>query len=336
MPIRETLILGRQDIRRLLDMGTALQVVEAAFASHGRGETRMPAKIYLDLPEFAGDFRAMPAYLPALKAAGVKWVSSHSGNPRRGLPAVVAVLILSDPETAEPLAVMDATLLTLLRTGAAGGVAARHLSREDSSVLALVGAGAQSHAQLDAVRRVRPIRKVKLFDPDPQAVQRLKRRFKDADLEILTCPTVREAVDQAHIVATTTPSRKPVVEREWIAAGTHLNAMGADAPGKQELHPQILLDGEVFIDDPHQARHSGEINVPLAGGVLKMKQLRGTLGEVVAGRHPGRSRPEAITVFDSTGLAVQDLAVARAVYDAAVKSGVGQSFPLAVGAPGSS
>lgn len=327
-PIRETLFLGRADVRRLLPMDTAMQVVEAAFASHGRGEVRMPAKLYLDLPEFHGDLRAMPAFIPSLNAAGVKWVSSYPRNPGRGLPSVIAVLVLSDPETAEPLAVMDGTYLTLMRTGAAGGIAARYLSRPTSAVLALVGAGAQSHAQLEAIRLVRPIRAVRIFDPSEAAVSSFLSAFTGRGLEILSCPSARRCVEGADIIVTTTPSRQPIVDREWVAAGTHVNALGADAAGKQELDEQILIDGRVFIDDRDQAFHSGEVNVPLACGHIWAGDITGTLGEVVAGLIDGRRADDEITVFDSTGLAVQDIAVARAVYDIAIAQGAGRLLPL--------
>lgn len=330
MPVRETLFLGRAEVRRLLTMEATLEVVEAAFAAHGRGETRMPSKIYLDLPEFEGDFRAMPAYIPSLKAAGVKWVSSHSANPRRGLPAVIAVLVLSDPETAEPLAVMDATHITLMRTGAAGGVATKHLARPDSAVLALVGAGVQSHAQLEAIRLVRPINKVRLADPSEASVQSFLEHFgEDPGLEITVCAGIREALEGADVAVTTTPVRKPVVQRAWVPDGIHINAIGADAAGKQELESQILKDARVFIDDREQAFHSGEVNVPLARGEITEADVEGGLGEVVAGKIKGRQAAGDITVFDSTGLAVQDMAVARAIYDRARSQGVGRSLPLA-------
>ncbi|MFQ5669251.1 MAG: ornithine cyclodeaminase family protein [Acidobacteriota bacterium] len=329
MSIRETLLLGRAEVRRLLSMADALRVVEPAFAAHGRKETRMPAKIYLDLPEFGGDFRAMPAYIPSLKAAGMKWVSSHSRNPGQGRPAVIAVLILSDPETAEPLAVMDATFLTLMRTGAAGGIAAKVLSRADSTCLALIGAGVQSHAQLEAIRSVRAITSVRLHDPNPAARESFHARFQGAGLEITDAPTAAEAVEGADIIVTTTPSRRPVVNRSHLADGVHINAIGADAPGKQELDEAILRDAQVFVDDRQQTFHSGEVNVPLSQGRLKAEEIQGTLGEVVAGTIQGRTSRAAVTVFDSTGLAVQDMAVARAVYERAVEQKAGITFPLA-------
>ena len=328
MPMRETLFLGRAEVTRLLPMETALSVVESAFADHGRGETRMPAKLYLDLPERGGDFRAMPAYIPSLNAAGVKWVSVYAGNPKRGLPSVIAVLILSDPDTSEPLAVMDATYITLMRTGAAGGVAAKYLSRKDSTVLALIGAGVQSHSQFEAIRLVRPIRAVRLFDPTPAAIEAFRRQYAKSGAEIVVCPSIEEAMKGADIVATTTPSRAPIVLRPMVADGTHINAIGADAVGKQELEVKILKDARVFIDDEEQAFHSGEVNVPLSEGSLAPGDIEGSLGAVVAGVQVGRREASDITVFDSTGLAVQDIASARAVFDRAVAEGVGKMLPL--------
>jgi len=326
--MRETLFLGRDDVRGLLTMEMALEVVERAFAAHGRGETRMPAKIYLDLPEVGGDFRAMPAHLPSLGATGVKWVSSHSRNPARGLPAVLAVLILSDPETAEPLAVMDATHLTLMRTGAAGGLATKWLARADTPTVAFVGAGVQSFAQLDAIRLVRKITTVKIHDPIAAAATRLAAHATASGITAEILADAASAVHEADVIVSTTPSRVPLVDHADVRAGTHLNAIGADAPGKQELDPALLRAAQIFVDDEEQAFHSGEINVPLASGALERDSIAGTLGAVIAGRAPGRADDTAITVFDSTGLAVQDMACARAVYDAALAAGVGRSLPL--------
>jgi alanine dehydrogenase len=328
MSICETLFLGRADVQKLLSMEKVLEVVEAVLAAHGRQETRMPAKIYLDLPEYHGDFRAMPAYIPSFKVAGVKWVSSYTDNPKRGLPAVIATLILSDPVTAQPLAVMDATYITLMRTGAASGVATKYLARKNAHILALIGVGVQSHAQLEAIRLVRPVDEVRLYDPSQASLQAFHRHFDPAGLKLVNCESAQKAVEGADVVVTATPSRQPIVWRGWVTGGTHFNAIGADAPGKQELDGRILKDALVFVDDEHQAFHSGEVNVPLATGELHPEEVHGTLGQVVAGLIGGRTDDGAITVFDSTGLAVQDLAVAKALYDHALKDGAGHRLPL--------
>jgi alanine dehydrogenase len=305
------LILSREDVAARITMPQVIVAVEAAFTAHGRGEALMPPKVYLDLPAHGGDFRAMPAYLPAhgeLPArAGVKWVNSHPENPRKhGLPSVMGTYLLSDPETAELLAVMDATLLTALRTGAAGAVASRHLGPREPRRIGFVGCGVQADFLWSAHRVLWPELEILAADLDPGASRRFVERHGGRVVPLSDAAA-------ADIVCTSTPVRAPVVHREWVRAGAHVNAMGADAPGKQELHSALLAAARVFVDDPHQAFHSGEVNVPLHEGTFAASAIAGTLGEVVAGIRKGRLSAEDITVFDSTGLAIQDLAVARVI-----------------------
>lgn len=311
----KTLILTQSDVRSALTMEAAVASVEAAFAAHARGETMMPAKVYLDLRKYNGDFRAMPAYAPG--SAGVKWVNSHPDNPRRhGLPTVLGMYILSDPVTARPLAVMDATWLTAARTGAAAGVAAKHLARPGSKSAGFIGCGVQAHTALAALRVVFEDLEVVTHDARPEVAQAFAEAVGGRAAE------APEAC-ACDIVCTATPSRSPVVRRAWIGPGTHINALGADGPGKQELEGAILCDARIVIDDPHQAEGGGEINVPLTRGEITMADVHASLGEVIVGSRPGREGDE-ITVFDSTGLAIQDVAVARIVYDTAVSRGLGR------------
>lgn len=319
----DTILISGELAEAIFDMEQGLKVVEQAFREHGEGRTRMPSKIYLDLPEMNGDFRAMPAYLPGMDASGVKWVNSHPGNRARSLPTVMAIIILSDPATALPLAIMDGTYITRVRTGAAGGVAAKYLARKDSRRLALVGCGAQAISQLEALLRLFRFDTISLFDPKDQAVEELREQFPAEASRLERAQDPQQCVAGADIVVTTTPSRQPVLRREWIAKGTHINAVGADAPGKQELDEKILLDGTVVVDDLDQAIHSGEVNVPIRDGKFRREGIAAQLGDVVCGKKPGRSRPDEITIFDSTGLAIQDIAAARYVYDECKKSGKG-------------
>jgi ornithine cyclodeaminase/alanine dehydrogenase len=315
----QTLILSSADVERVLTMEAALPAVERAFAAHGRGETLMPPKLYLPLPRHGGDFRAMPAAMDAW--AGVKWVNMHPQNPaKHRLPAVMGVYILSDPETAFPLAVMDATRLTAFRTGAAAAVASKHLAVKVPATIGFVGCGVQARAMLRAHRVIFPGLRVIAFDADPAAAQRFAAESGGHVA----------AIDQAgscDIICTSTPSRAPVVFRSYVGISTHLNAMGADAPGKQELEPRLLEDAVVVVDDLAQAGESGEVNVPIHAGAYDRARIHGTLGEVVAGLKPGRQGTE-ITVFDSTGLAVQDLALASVVFEAARRAGLGLPVEL--------
>lgn len=314
----ETLLLTQSEVRSLATMEATVAAVEEAFAAHGRGETLMPPKVYIELEKHCGDFRAMPAYMDG--AAGLKWVNCHAENPaRHELPTVRGMYILSDPATANVLAVMDATWLTAARTGAAAAVAAKYLARPDSNTVGFVGSGAQARTILAALQIPFPDLEVVTSDKNQASAEEFASEVGGR------VGTVEEAAS-CDIVCAATPSRSPVIERSWIRPGTHINAMGADAHGKQELDPQLLLDGVVVVDDIPQAKGSGEVNVPLQSGQLSLEDLRGSLGEIIAGLKPGRSTEEEITVFDSTGLAIQDVALARVVYNAARDRGVGRSI----------
>ena len=328
MKYTDTLVIPRSVIEQIFDMESGLKVVEEAFRQHGLGKARMPSKIYLDIPEYNGDFRAMPAFIPDLKAAGLKWVNSHADNPERGYPTVMAVLVLNDPETAWPLAIMDATYITMMRTGAGGGVAAKYLARKDSEVVALVGCGVQAESQLDALQRVLDFKKVTLYDPHEAAIKTLTNMFKGASYEFVVTGSVEECVKEADIVVTTTPCRKPVVMKGWLKDGTHINAIGADAAGKQELDPEILKRGKVIVDDFAQACHSGEVNVPLRDQVMRREDIYSSIGEVIAGLKKGRENDSEITIFDSTGLAIQDMGSARFIYEKCVDQGLGTKIQL--------
>lgn len=312
-------LLTQSQVRALIRMDVAVEAVEAAFVAHGRGETQMPAKVYLTFPEHDGDLRAMPAAMET--SAGLKWVNSHPKNPERyGLPSVMGLYVLSDPATAVPLAVLDATLLTAVRTGAAAAVASTHLAGRFGT-LGVIGCGVQADFLVEAHRVRWPGIRVVAADRDPAAAARVAQRWGGRAGDVA-------AAAACDIVCTATPSRAPIVARAHVEPGAHINAIGADAEGKQELDPLLLKDGVVFIDDWPQASHSGEINVPLRRGQLVAEDVAGSIGDVVAGRRAGRPDAEAITIFDSTGLAIQDLALARAIVAAAVDADVGLELDL--------
>lgn len=275
----------------------------------------MPAKVYLDLPEHEGDFRAMPASMGL--RAGVKWVNAHPKNPsNHGLPSVMGLYILNDPATAWPLAVMDATWLTAVRTGAAAAVASKYLARPSARSIGFIGCGAQARTLWDAHRAVFEDLEPVTADLCWQTAERFAQTIGGR------AGTVAEAAG-CDIVCSSTPARSPVVSGEWITDGCHINAIGADAPGKQELDPEILRRARIVIDEWEQASHSGEVNVPLARGQLVQSDITGTLGQVVSGAIQGRVSVVETTVFDSTGLAVQDLAVAALAVQRATQVGRG-------------
>jgi len=312
----EVLLLGRSEVEELLNMREALRAVEFSFGLQAAGKVVAPPKLYLDLPKYQGDFRAMPAYIDG--SAGIKWVSVYPDNRSHNLLSVVATIILCDPATGYPLAIMDGTYITDVRTGAAGGVAVKYLARRDSCIIGIIGAGIQAGTQLLAIIEVLPgIEEVKVFDQYEDASRRYAEEMGTRlNLNIRPVETIEEA-SEADIIVTTTPVRKAIVKRHHIKPGTHINAIGADAKGKQELAADLLKNAKVIVDEIVQASHSGEINVPLSEGVIRLEDIYGTLGEIVAGTKKGRANDEEITIFDSTGLAIQDMICAKLVYEKA-------------------
>ncbi|NLE07890.1 MAG: ornithine cyclodeaminase family protein [Dehalococcoidales bacterium] len=315
-----TLILDRKTVRSLLDMKDVIRNVEDAFRMWGEGKGSMPPKAYLTVEK--GDFRAMPAALPG--CAGMKWVNAHPNNRGHNLPSVMAVMIYNDPATGYPLAIMDATDLTAFRTGAAAAIASRYLARRDAKTLGIVGAGYQAYTQILAHAELFSFEAVNVYDINPEAALNLSAMLPQIDINVCS---IEKAVT-SDIVCTLTPSRQPIIRREWIINGTHINAVGADAAGKQELEPQILKDAVVVVDDIRQATGGGEINVPITRGLFSAEDVRGTLADVILGRKQGRSGNSQITVFDSTGIAIEDIATARMVYERALQKGGYPSIDL--------
>jgi alanine dehydrogenase len=308
-----TLLLDKDAVQNILKMADVINVVEEAFMVWGEGKGNMPAKSYLLVEH--GDFRAMPAALPG--SVGLKWVNAHPQNPHRNLPTVMAVIIYNDPETGYPLAVMDGTRITAFRTGATAAIASKYLARRDSHTLGIVGAGRQAYTQILAHAEIFDLSRINVFDITKVAVERLVRSFNG--FPIMECSLEEAAASD--IVCTLTPSLEPIIKKEWIVAGTHINAIGADAEGKEELEPSLLREAMVVVDDVRQTSFGGEINVPIRKGLFKISEVYATLAEVITGKKPGRTDNKIITVFDSTGIAVEDLAVAKLVFDKAQQLG---------------
>ncbi|MEM2282587.1 MAG: alanine dehydrogenase [Candidatus Hadarchaeales archaeon] len=323
----KVLLLSRKEVEKTASMVEIMQAVEDVFRAKGLGRVQMPPKIYVTFPR--GDFRTMPCYVPELGFGGVKVVNVHPLNPKKyGLPTVMASIILIDPETGRPVAIMDGTWITDMRTGAGGGIAAKYLARRNSKILGLVGAGAQARTQLLALREVFNIEEVRVWSESVERSKEFKSWAERLGVNIHSKESVEQAVRGCDIVVTTTPSTEPIVRKEWVAEGVHINAIGADAPGKEELDPEILRGAKIVVDDYEQAWHSGEINVPASKGMIKRSDIYAELGEVVAGKKAGRLSDSEITIFDSTGLAIQDLATAVLVYRRARELGLGTEVEL--------
>ncbi len=310
------LFIKEAAVARLLDEKKAFSLAERVFRRMAAGKARMPPKIYLHL-ESGDDFRAMPGYVGGEGGGcGLKWVSVFPKNPRSGLPTVRATVLLNSSQNGELLAVLEANTITASRTAAAAAVATHYLGPARPRKLALVGAGLQARYQLMALTALHSYETISVWGAGEGETGRFCRRFRPHFGRCLQpAPDVRSCVQDADVIVTSTPSRRPLVFDAWVKKGAHINAIGADAKGKQELHPGLLLRSKVVVDEREQAWHSGEINVPVARGLFKKKHLYAELSDVVAGKKKGRASAEETTVFDSTGLAVLDIFFAAYVYE---------------------
>lgn len=301
-------IIPAKDIQKVID------AVEQGFTDYAKGDIQMPPKQYLDFKEYQGDLRIMPCYSSVLKMAGTKIVNVHPQNPEKGLPTIMAVVILNDAQNGKALAVIEAAWITGIRTGAAGAIAAKYLAKKDAKTMGVVGAGQQAFFQIVATCKVRNIKEILVYDPKEESFTKLAESLKELGIEIKKASL--EETAKTDILATTTPVRQPIVKNEWILPGTHINAIGADAQGKEELEPAILKRSKIVIDNWAQASHSGEINVPLEKGLIKKEDIYAELGDIVSKKVKGREREDEITIFDSTGLALQDLYTAHLIWRA--------------------
>ena len=295
---------GRQ-VRAAVAPDRAVEAVRDAFVAHARGEWTMPPKVYVtNYP--AGDFRAMPALGGG--HALLKWVTSFPGNPQRGLPTVTGVVLLSDAETGELRAVLDAAAVTALRTGAAAVLAAETLGRADATTAAVIGAGVNGQAA--ARTFLARGRQVLLWDIDEQ-------RARDVAAELgAAVAASREAALAADLLVTVTPGHEVLLTEGTLEAGQHVSLMGADGPGKAEAADSELLRARLFCDDWEQASHGGEFAHAVEAGLLARDSVT-DFGRVLTGEAEGRQADGDITLFDSTGLAIQDLAIALAAVESA-------------------
>lgn len=326
--MHETILLNQSQIKELSDMKEILDSVETAFKVHAERSVEMPAKEYLFYKKFRGDLRIMPCFVRKMDESGVKCVNVHPDNPRKyNLPTVMAIIELVDPKTGFPISIMDGTWITNMRTGAAAGVATKYLARENSEVLGLVGAGVQALTGFEAINEVMDIKEVRVSCRTCETREHFAQKItEEYGIEAKAVETIKEAVVGADVLLTTTPSREPVVKSKWVSPGTHINAMGADAPGKEELDSHVLYKSKIVIDCWEQASHSGEINIPVAEGIVRKSDIHGSIGEVITGKIPGRTSDEEITIFDSTGLAVQDIVTAWNIYEKALEKNIGQKM----------
>jgi ornithine cyclodeaminase/alanine dehydrogenase-like protein (mu-crystallin family) len=319
--------LSRADVAALLPFDACIAAVERALALEARGD--MPPAAALGVPVPGGGFHVKAALLPGPPAYfAAKCNGNFPQNPqRRGLPTIQGLILLADAADGCPLAIMDSAEITILRTGAATALAARHLARPESRYATICGCGTQGRIQLRALMSTHRLERVFAIDSDMSAAARFAADMRQATgSDVVATDDLRSAMQMSDICVTATPSRQWFLGREHVRPGTFIAAVGADSPEKQELEPALLAEAAVVADSVAQCAEIGELHHALVAGVMTRGKVRASLGEVIAGLKPGRVAADETIVFDSCGIAIEDVAAAALVYEAAQRTRRGARF----------
>ncbi len=318
-------VLSRQDVVDAVPMATAIDAVAEAYQELSRGRAQSPVRLGLDAP--LGTALFMPGYLMDSGAMGAKIVSFFQQNQERGLASIHGIVLMLDPETGVPIAIMDGTYLTALRTGAGSGAATRALARDDARVLTVFGAGGQARAQIEAVLAVRPIDEVRVVSRGGASARALAAELEGVAARAVDDPS--EAVSGADVICAATTSKTPVFPADAVDPGTHINGVGSFKPDMQEIAAELLQHARVVVDARDAAlEEAGDLIIPIADGLFGEHHIAADIGEVLSGRAEGRRSRDEITYFKSVGNAVQDVAVGlRAVREAEAK-GLGTTIDL--------
>jgi alanine dehydrogenase len=322
--VADILILREKDVREVLDYDTAIDAVEEGYRQYGLGLVQSPPWRELSfkgrgIPHGAspGIVQAM-AYLEKREIAVIKHFYLFRNSK-------TSTIYLIDAKREKILAIMEANYESWMRTGAAGAVAAKYLARNSSSTLGMIGTGNQARAQTSFVAQVLPIKQVLAYSIDPVDRRQdfVREMEKDLKIEVRLVANPKEAVENAEIVVTATPSTQPIVEGDWLEEGLHITSIGADDPQKVELAASALIRTDKLVIDYEKALETAQLQIPLSNGVLKQDDIYATIGEVVAGLKPGREDDTEITIFHSTGMTAQDVTLALAIYHKARDAGIG-------------
>jgi alanine dehydrogenase len=322
------LVLSRRDVARLMKYDDYVDAVEAAFRAAAEGRAVAPPAAALHLPD--GSFHAKGAALLGDNAAvAIKLNGNFPGNPAaRGLPTVQGVIYLADAANGRPLAVMDSIEVTINRTGAATTLAARHLARPDSKIATICGAGVQGRIQLRAIAAALPLQLVHVWDARPEAARKLADELGATFGFDVRAADSLDVVPGSDVVVTCTSARKPFLTPELVRPGTFIAAVGADNSDKQEIDPRLYAASLAVVDSLEQAAEIGDLHHALDAGAVTRQHVHANLGEILAGTRPGRTSAETITLFDSTGMGLQDVAAAALLYRRALEAGIGTRVTL--------
>ena len=327
--MNELIVLNDQEVAELVSFDENLRLIEKAFSDYNRGESYVLPVIREKIEKHNGFFGIKSGYLANQEVLGFKAGGFWADNKDKGLPNHQSAIMLFDPATGQPTAVIAANFVTQIRTAAIGAIGCKQLARPDSKVLALIGAGHQGRNQLEASLKVLPaIKEVWVYDVYRSSAEKVVSDLQSTNYTIRVAETPEQACRAADVIVTATSSFKAIVMDAWVKPGTHINAIGTDTRGKQELDPQIFGRASVFVDNLAQCCYLGECQHAVDAGIISREMIRAELGELINQSKPGRTSPDEITIFDTTGVAIQDLATAGYALQEAKKRGLGLRIKL--------
>lgn len=326
----KTLILNKKDIFKIINMSDAIDSVEQAYRIFTKDMLEQPPIMSIDIPKHNGELDIKTCYSKIDDTISIKSASGYWNNQKIfNLPTLFATIMLLDGKTGYLLCIMDGSLITGYRTGAAGGLSASLLARKNSKKVAVIGAGNQARMQVKAIKEVLDVELVYVWSPSKDELISYRDDIvKDLGLKVEICETAKDAVIKADIIVTATPGRKAIVKDEWIKEGTHIIAVGADMDGKQELDTKIFRRAKIYVDSIQQCLERGETLNAIKSGDINKDDIYAELGEVILERKTGRTSDEEITIFDTTGMGIQDNTLATLLYNKALKLDIGSMIDL--------
>ena len=326
----DVLVIGQEEVRRLLSPADCIEVMAGAFAALARGEALQPLRTAHRLPGDRGLLAVMPAYLGDIDAPGIKVITVFPGNHGTELDSHQGAILLFEGERGQLVAVVDATEVTAIRTAAVSGLATRLLARADAGDLAILGSGTQARSHLAAMAAVRRLRRVRVWSRDPaRAAAFAESARSEQACDVAAVASAREAVTGADLVCTTTSAREPILEGAWLSPGAHVNAVGACLPVVRELDGEAVARARLIVDRRESAlAEAGDILLARAEGAIGADHIAGELGEVLIGTCPGRRADDEITLFKSLGIGIEDIAAAHFIHRRAREQGAGVALQL--------
>ena len=319
------LVLSEKEVRRLIDIDELIEALEQAHVQFSTGKAVMPVRQVVPLLQINGRITSMPAYLSASAALGMKVVTFFQDNPKKNLPAILATIQLYSVETGKLAAIMDGTYITAIRTACASVMATKILANPKTPVLGILGAGVQARAHIRALGKVRQIECVKVYSPSEKNAQRLKEEMEsETRIKIEPVKTAEVAVREADLLVTATTAKEPILKSDWLKPGAHINAVGSHRPDLREIDAATMKRSKIFVDSRDAIMaECGDVLLAIKDGAIQESDASVEIGEVLAGKKPGRTSAAEITLYKSVGIAIQDVATARLVFQKARQQNAG-------------